>query len=75
MSLLPFLHRVKAATNVDEDDQEKSSRVSSKPVRDKVRQVVRRGWPPISTSLDSYMIAMHAQWNHNKIVAFLQILQ
>ena len=55
MSLLPFLHRVKAATDGDKDDKEKSSRVPGKPVQDKVRHlvrhVVRRGWPPIATSL------------------------
>ena len=40
MSLLPFLRRVKAATDGDKDDREKLSRVPCKPVRDKVRHVV-----------------------------------
>ena len=30
---------------------ERSSCVPSKPVQDKIRHVVRRGWPPIATSL------------------------
>ena len=55
MSLLPFLCRVKAATDGDKDYREKLSRVPSKPVRDRVRHpgrhVVCRGWPPIATSL------------------------
>ena len=51
MSLLPFLRLVKVATDGDKDDREKSSRVPSKPVRDRVRHVVCRGWPPIATSL------------------------
>ena len=40
MSLLPFLHRVKATTDGDKDDREKSSRVPSKPVRNKVHHLV-----------------------------------
>ena len=51
MSLLPFLRCGKAATDSDKDDREKSSRVPSKQMQDKVRHVVRRGWPPIATSL------------------------
>ena len=37
MSLLPFLHRVKATTDGDKDD---TSRVPSKPVRNKVHHLV-----------------------------------
>ena len=40
MSLLPLLHRVKAATDGDKDDREKSSHVPSKPMRDMVCHVV-----------------------------------
>ena len=40
MSLLPFLRRVKEATDEDKDDREKLSCVPSKPVRDEARQVV-----------------------------------
>ena len=40
MSLLPFLRRVKKATDGDKDDREKLSCVPSKPVRDEARQVV-----------------------------------
>ena len=44
MSLLPFLRRVKEATDGDKDDgdkddREKSSCVPSKPVRDEARHV------------------------------------
>ena len=39
MSLLPFLRRVKEATDGDKDDREKSSYVPSKPVRDEARHV------------------------------------
>ena len=42
MSLLPFL-RLKAATDGDKDDRERSSHVPSKPVRDKVHHMVRQG--------------------------------
>ena len=39
MSLLPFLRRVKEATDGDKDDREKSSYVPSKPVRDEARHM------------------------------------
>ena len=40
MSLLPFLCRVKVATDSDKDDWEKSSCVPSKLVGDEARHVV-----------------------------------
>ena len=40
MSLLPFLCRVKAATDGGKDDREKSSCVPSKPVRNEARHAV-----------------------------------
>ena len=40
MSLLPFLCRVKAATDGDKDDREKSSYVPSKLVQDEACHVV-----------------------------------
>ena len=72
MSLLPFLRCVKAATDGDKDDREKSSRVPSKPLCE-IRFVTwfaEAGLPWLHPCIDSYMVAMCAQWNHNKIMAF-----
>ena len=64
MSLFPFLHHAKVATDGYKDDRKKSSCMPSRPVRDNAHHVVPPRLPPIHRCIHG----SHAQWNFTDII-------